>query len=100
MRRGILSTSLFSMPLEVFLLLGPVFSPAVALRIEPPLPTSVAALQPVTFTWMRESTDPWEFGFRKLPIGAPPSEELRVQHRGDTGEFTLTFTQALWVYPA
>ena len=73
------------------------FSFTVALRIEPPLPSTVTALQPVTFTWIREPEDPERFAFQKLPInGNGPSEPFDVLGaQGQSGEFTLTFTATL-----
>ncbi|KAK1221845.1 hypothetical protein PQX77_015346 [Marasmius sp. AFHP31] len=65
-----------------------------ALRIEPPLPPTVTPAQPVTFRWVRESGDPTQFGFQKLPSGGPPLNTFTVEEaRKQSGEFTLTFTR-------
>ena len=78
-------------------LLFSTFRSTFALRIEPPLPSTVTALQPVTFTWIREPKDPERFAFQKLPInGDGPSEPFDVRGpEGQSGEFTLTFTRLL-----
>ncbi|KAJ8090093.1 hypothetical protein PM082_018673 [Marasmius tenuissimus] len=95
MRRRRLFTLPFIILLEIFLLSSRLGF-AVPLRIEPPLPPTVTALQPVTFSWIRESGDPKLFGFQKLPTERPPSETFTVSRldSADSGAFTLTFTQA------
>ncbi|KAJ8090065.1 hypothetical protein PM082_018645 [Marasmius tenuissimus] len=85
----------FIIPLEFSLLFATRFNPVVAFRIEPPLPSTITPLQHVPFTWIRDPGDPKQFGFRKLGIGAPPSEILAVDGAEISGEFTLTFTQEL-----
>ncbi|KAJ8090042.1 hypothetical protein PM082_018622 [Marasmius tenuissimus] len=49
--------------------------------------------QSMTFAWVRESGDPSQFGFQKLPSDGPPSDTFVVEEADrQSGKATLAFT--------